>query len=60
MEAELHVGLYFENFENLIFMFQNFLKKILHPANDGIYKHVNSQYEILSTLGYRKMINMWI
>jgi hypothetical protein len=54
MEGELHVALYFQNFGNHIFKFQKFLKKIPDVPNDGIYKHVKSQGEILCSLGYTK------
>jgi hypothetical protein len=60
MEAELHVSLYFQKIENRIFMFQNKSEKILDVSNDGIYKHAKYQCEILSTLGYTKMTNVWI
>jgi hypothetical protein len=33
MEAELHITLYFENFENYIFKFQKILKKLLGSSS---------------------------
>jgi hypothetical protein len=58
MKVELHVAFYFQNFENHSFSF-NKTEKMLDVANDEINKHATSQSEILSILGYTKMINVW-
>jgi hypothetical protein len=50
----------FKKLKIIILTFNFFEKKILDVANDGIYKHVKSQCEIISTLGYTKITTVWI
>jgi hypothetical protein len=50
----------FKKLKIIILTFNFFEKKILDVANDGIYKHVKYQCEIISTLGYTKITTVWI